>query len=87
MEPWQFELEFEIDKLIEEKTKRLIKKVSHQNICPTCESELIGNKCPECGTKVGNITETYHDDGFEEYEKQIEREWAEIRWEDVPDEE
>lgn len=88
MEPWQIELEFEIDKLLEEKAKEL---KSRQGVCLTCNVPLIDNICPECGKEVGHVTETFHDDGFEDYTKQVEKEWKEFeketKWEDAPDEE
>lgn len=82
MEPWQVELEYEIDQLIENKTKSSLK------VCPNCKNTFKGDTCSYCGDS--STTEHYFDPDYGEYEKQVERENAEFfnqKWEDVPDSE
>jgi hypothetical protein len=93
-EPWEIELELELDTAWQKKIE------SHQNLqktqekpkCSECGTELFGNVCLNCGHEAGHITEHYFDPDFEEYAKQIEEENEEadikdIKWEPVPDDE
>ena len=80
--PWEIELEYEIDQVLEEEVK------SRQELCPKCNGIVVNKVCQICGMNVS--TEKYHDPDFDEYFDNIMKESEEffgnIKWEEVPDE-
>jgi len=92
-EPWEIEMELELQTLMNDK----VKSIPKQQQCPNCNAVMtdIGNICKECGEEVGHVKETYTDPDFDDYVKQVEKEGEEFnaaggiksfQWEEVPDE-
>jgi rRNA maturation protein Nop10 len=80
-EDWELELELETDSYAEELVEKL------QTMCPRCGLMVLGNRCKRCGanTKV----EKYFDPDFEDYEKEMEKDYQEFtnkdNWKEVKD--
>ena len=69
-EDWEVELDYEVDEYI----GGLIRNLG--TTCVKCGSVVIGEKCEKCGT-IAKI-EKYYDPDFEEYEKQMEKEYKDL---------
>lgn len=67
MEPWEMELEYETEVVLDEQSK-----AQSKNYCKICGQTVIGSTCPTCGNAP--TIEQYFDPDFEEYENQIEKE-------------
>ena len=63
-EPWEIELDYEMDKILDASSKHLL------NICPECGSVIHGNFCDTCNKTVP--TERYYDPDFDSYFNQVE---------------
>ena len=63
-EPWEFELEYEMERATEEDEEAL------RNVCPICGSIVYGNYCRLCKKPVP--TEKYYDPDFDEYLERVE---------------
>lgn len=81
-EPWEIELEFEIDQL-----KRELARIPHEMLCPKCGQFFDGNKCPVCGHRAR--VERYFDPDFEEYFNEVlrsnEQFFGGLKWEEIKD--
>lgn len=58
-EPWEIELELELDHLMKSKLESYRRQ--RNILCPTCHTKLHGNVCPNCGEEVSHVTETFVD--------------------------
>ena len=88
LEPWEMELEYEIDQIFEEKSKTR----DALRLCPRCRSAMKGDVCTECGFRSSSKTEHYFDPDWEEYFNELEKDnegledgLKGLKWEDVPD--
>lgn len=90
-------MELELQILENEKLESRLKQRESKHYCPNCKAVIAtGNICTECGEEVGHVKETYTDQDFDEYLKQVEKEGEEfnaaggikgLKWEEVPDNE
>jgi hypothetical protein len=84
-ESWELELEYEMDKVIEEEADSL------RNFCPNCNSIIYGNYCSRCKKNVP--AEKYFDPNFDEYFDKVTKENEDFfgslgnkdKWEEVKD--
>lgn len=65
-EPWEFELEYEIEQAANDEEESL------RNVCPICGSVVYGNYCYKCKKPVP--TERYTDPDWESYAAKVEAE-------------
>lgn len=80
-EPWEIELDYETEKVMEKISKQL------QTVCSKCGKVNFGERCISCGSKI--TVEKYYDPNFEAYELDVEKENEEffenLKWEEVKD--
>ncbi len=89
-EPWEIELDFELDQEWNRKVESHLKKNKQVKTCPDCGQIFSGYSCPSCGRDVGHSTEHFEDPNFDEYFDQVDQECKEyftkgLKWEEVPD--